>query len=414
MKNYELPISPNYVSNWGIKEAIREILQNAIDSDNCGHPKQILYSADGAVLTIINKGARLPLSSLVLGCSSKDDIDGMIGKFGEGYKLALVVLLRKGLKVDILNGEEEWTPSFKLSDNFGTQVLNIEVNQLPENVECDDVVFAISGIEEDLYKELQLLFPCINDDYGNMVESENGYILLEPKFKGKMYVEGLYIQSDDNFKYGYNFNSDVVDLDRDRKAINYYELRKLTAASIVTADICCPELFKAISDSYTDVRDITDVLDEASDDFLKQYRDMLYEEKGLEENTLVATESVMRQLQQMDVDMPIIKGTEIESYLVAKANDKLGLIYEAKEAASKKDDEDDAWQYVRNSNWMSLKCWFDKYCKRISKEGKEQFAKIMNRMEPSDMSYIRKYIPEDFVWTEDNFDNLGEQTKNQT
>lgn len=413
MKNYELPISPNYVSNWGIKEAIREILQNAIDSDNCGHPKQILYSADGAVLTIINKGARLPLSSLVLGCSSKDDIDGMIGKFGEGYKLALVVLLRKGLKVDILNGEEEWTPSFKLSDNFGTQVLNIEVNQLPENVECDDVVFAISGIEEDLYKELQLLFPCINDDYGNMVESENGYILLEPKFKGKMYVEGLYIQSDDNFKYGYNFNSDVVDLDRDRKAINYYELRKLTAASIVTADICCPELFKAISDSYTDVRDITDVLDEASDDFLKQYRDMLYEEKGLEENTLVATESVMRQLQQMDVDMPIIKGTEIESYLVAKANDKLGLIYEAKEAASKKDDEDDAWQYVRNSNWMSLKCWFDKYCKRISKEGKEQFAKIMNRIEPSDMSYIRKYIPEDFVWTEDNFDNLGEQTKNQ-
>ena len=62
MKNYELPISPNYVSNWGIKEAIREILQNAIDSDNCGHPKQILYSADGEVLTIINKGARLPLS----------------------------------------------------------------------------------------------------------------------------------------------------------------------------------------------------------------------------------------------------------------------------------------------------------------------------------------------------------------
>ena len=186
MKNYELPISPNYVSNWGIKEAIREILQNAIDSDNCGHPKQILYSADGAVLTVINKGARLPLSSLVLGCSSKDDIDGMIGKFGEGYKLALVVLLRKGLKVDILNGEEEWTPSFKLSDNFGTQVLNIEVNQLPENVECDDVVFAISGIDEDLYKELQLLFPCINDDYGNVVESDNGTILLDKKFQGKM------------------------------------------------------------------------------------------------------------------------------------------------------------------------------------------------------------------------------------
>ena len=324
MKNYELPISPNYVSNWGIKEAIREILQNAIDSDNCGHPKQILYSADGAVLTVINKGARLPLSSLVLGCSSKDDIDGMIGKFGEGYKLALVVLLRKGLKVDILNGEEEWIPSFKLSDNFGTQVLNIEVNQLPENAECDDVVFAISGIDEDLYKELQLLFPCINDDYGDVVESDNGTILLDKKFQGKMYVEGLFIQSDSNFQYGYNFKSSVVDLDRDRKAINYYELKKLTAASVVTAEKCSTEIFKAISNSYTDIKDITEVLDEASESFLTDYRDMLYEEKGLEENTLVATESVMKQLEQMDIDVPIVKGTEIESYLVAKANDKLG------------------------------------------------------------------------------------------
>ena len=414
MKNYELPISPNYVSNWGIKEAIREILQNAIDSDNCGHPKQILYSTDGAVLTIINKGARLPLSSLVLGCSSKDDIDGMIGKFGEGYKLALVVLLRKGLKVDILNGEEEWIPSFKLSDNFGTQVLNIEVNQLPENAKCDDVVFAISGIGEDLYKELQLLFPCINDDYGDVVESDNGTILLDKKFQGKMYVEGLFIQSDSNFQYGYNFKSSVVDLDRDRKAINYYELKKLTAASVVTAEKCSAEIFKAISNSYTDIKDITEVLDEASESFLTDYRDMLYEEKGLEENTLVATESVMKQLEQMDIDVPIVKGTEIESYLVAKANDKLGLIYQAKEEAKKKTSEEDAWDYVLGSRWFALKVWFTKYCKRISKEGKAEFEKILKYSEPSDLYYINKYIPDDFEWTEENFKNLSEQIKNQT
>ena len=414
MKNYELPISPNYVSNWGIKEAIREILQNAIDSDNCGHPKQILYSADGAVLTIINKGARLPLSSLVLGCSSKDDIDGMIGKFGEGYKLALVVLLRKGLKVDILNGEEEWIPSFKLSDNFGTQVLNIEVNQLPENAECDDVVFAISGTDEDLYKELQLLFPCINDDYGDVVESDNGAILLDKKFQGKMYVEGLFIQSDSNFQYGYNFKSSVVDLDRDRKAINYYELKKLTAASVVTAEKCSAEIFKAISNSYTDIKDITEVLDEASESFLTDYRDMLYEEKGLEENTLVATESVMKQLEQMDIDVPIVKGTEIESYLVAKANDKLGLIYQAKEEAKKKTSEEDAWEYVLDSRWFMLKVWFTKYCKRISKEGKAEFEKILKYSEPSDLYYIKKYIPDNFEWTEENFEKLAEQIKNQT
>lgn len=412
MNNYELPLSPNYVCNWGVKEAIRELLQNAIDGEHCGHPKEIKYNESERVLYIINNETKLPKSSLVLGCSSKDSIEGMIGKFGEGYKLALIVLLRKGFTVDIINADERWTPNFTISEKFGTQVLNIEVNNL-EHAETD-LCFAITGIDKELYTELLTYFPCIDGDYGNMVESENGYILLEPKFKGKMYVEGLYVQSDNNFKYGYNFNSDVVDLDRDRKAINYYELRKLTAASVITAETCCAELFKAISDSCTDVRDITDVLDEASDEFLKEYRDMLYEEKGLEENTLVATESVMKQLQQMDIETPVVKGTEIESYLVAKANDKLGLIYEAKEAASKKSDEDDAWDYVRRSNWMSLKCWFDKYCNRVSKEGKEQFKKIMDRMEPSDFSYIRKYIPEDFVWTENNFDELEEKIKSQT
>lgn len=417
MKNYELPISPNYVSNWGIKEAIRELLQNAIDGEHCGHKKSVMYNENERILYIISQDTKLPKSSLVLGCSSKDSIDGMIGKFGEGYKLALVVLLRKGLSVHIINADEEWVPTFAVSEQFGTQVLNIAVKDLSsEDKACinTDLCFAISGIDKELYDELLIYFPCINNDYGNIVTSDNGYILLEEKFKGKMYVEGLYIQSDDNFKYGYSFNSDVVDLDRDRKAINYYELRKLTAASVVTAETCCTELFKAISDSCTDVKDITDVLDEASDEFLKEYRDMLYKEKGLEENTLVATESVMRQLEQMDIDMPIVKGTEIESYLVAKANDKLGLIYEAKEAASKKSNEDDAWHYVRNSNWMSLKCWFDKYGKRISKEGKKEFNRIMQIMEPSDFSYIRKYIPEDFIWTHNNFNNLEEQIKNQT
>ena len=233
MENYELPLSPNYVCNWGIREAIRELLQNAIDGENCGHPKEIEYSESERILYIRNKNTKLPKSSLVLGCSSKDSIEGMIGKFGEGYKLALIVLLRKGFTVNIINADEEWIPNFTISEKFGTQVLNIEVNNL-EHAETD-LCFSISGVDKDLYDELLTYFPCIDGDYGNMVESENGYILLEPKFKGKMYVEGLYIQSDDNFKYGYNFNSDVVDLDRDRKAINYYELRKLTAASVVTA-----------------------------------------------------------------------------------------------------------------------------------------------------------------------------------
>ena len=338
MKEYELTISPNYVSNWGVREAIRELLQNAVDANICGYSKIIEYDNNIQTLKIKNEGAKLPASSLILGCSSKGNNDNLTGQFGEGFKLALVVLIRKGYGVNIINSDELWVPKFEFSDKFQSQVLTITVK---DTKDIGYLSFEIQGITQDVYNDLLDYFPCIDDNYGETIKSDNGYILLDDRFAGKMYVEGLYIQSDSNFKYGYNFNANVVDLDRDRRAINYYELRKLTAASVVTAESCSPELFKAISNSCTDVRDIEDVIEEASDDFLQEYRDMLYEKMGLEENTLIATESVMKQLQQMDIDVPVAKGTEIESYLVAKANDKLGIIYEAKEQVNKKRDEED-------------------------------------------------------------------------
>ena len=140
---------------------------------------------------------------------------------------------------------------------------------------------------------------------------------------------------------------------------------------------------------------------------------MLYAEKNLEEDTLVATKSVMKQLEQMDIDIPVIEGTEIESYLVAKANDKLGLIYEAQEQANKKENENDAWYYVEASNWIKLKYWINKYGKRLSKEGKKEFEKIIQCLKPSSLYDIQTYIPEDFEWTKENFEQLEEQYKNQ-
>lgn len=413
---YELPLSPNYVCNWELKEAIRELLQNAIDGENCGHKRSIKYNEEAEILYIVNENTKLSKSSLVLGCSSKDSIDGMIGKFGEGYKLALIVLLRKGFKVKIINADEEWTPQFAVSKKFDTQVLTINIKSLSTDEDkCigTDLCFAISGINKQLYNELLKYFPCMDDNYGETLKTDNGEILFDKRFSGKMFVEGLYIQEDKNFKYGYNFNSDVVNLDRDRKAINYYELKQLTAQSIITAEGCNPELFKAISDSYNDIKDIKEVLDDANESFLMEYRDMLYAEKNLEEDTLVATKSVMKQLEQIDIDIPVIEGTEIESYLIAKANDKLGLIYEAQEQVNKKESENDAWYYVGVSNWIKLRYWMNQYGKRISKEGKKEFERIIKYFEPSGLYDIQTYIPEDFEWTKENFKELEEQYKSQ-
>ena len=214
MKNYEIPISPNYVHNWGVQEAVRELLQNAIDADKCGYKKDVLYNKESNLLTIVSTGITLPVSSLVLGCSTKDENESLIGKYGEGYKLALVVLLRKGYIINICNGSQTWTPSFKDSEIFQTKILNIDVTE--NDFECNDLVFCIQGVSEQLYNSLLNMFPCIDNNFGKTINTSNGAILLDARFKGQMFVEGLYIQTDANFKYGYNFNVETVQLDRDR------------------------------------------------------------------------------------------------------------------------------------------------------------------------------------------------------
>lgn len=404
--NYEITISPNYVSNWGIKEAIRELLQNAIDGETNGYEKIINY--DGNTLNITSLGIDLKAKDLILGCSSKEDQEGMVGKYGEGFKLALVVLLRKGMNVEIQNGNKIWIPSFKVSDTFETQVLNIEEIDSVGN----ELTFSISPVDQQLYNSLLDYFPCIDDSFGEVINCDNGQILLDKKFKGKMYVEGLYIQTDDNFKYGYNFNSDVVELDRDRKAINYYDLRALTAQSIITAEECNKEIFDAITDSCVDVRDIEDVIDEASESFLEEYREQFYEENDLDENTLVATESVMRQLEQMDIDVPVVKGTEIQSYLIAKANDKLGIIEEAKEAIKNKNDKEEAFDNFRGSTYSKLMKWFVYNKRYLPKKAQKEFEEIVKNsynIKPYHFSDIQSFIPDDFDYTDESIRGLKEE-----
>lgn len=126
MKAIELSLSPKYVSGWGVEEAVREILQNAIDQKADGAEVSVSY--DRETLSILTDGARLKTSTLLLGESGKDD-ERYIGKYGEGYKLALLVLTRERKPVKVVTDAETWTPEFRLSETFGEESLQIDVEE---------------------------------------------------------------------------------------------------------------------------------------------------------------------------------------------------------------------------------------------------------------------------------------------
>ena len=81
------PISPEYVQSWTPVRALCELIANALDED-----RNATVGWAGGVLTITDGGPGIPEEGMILGYSTKTA--QQIGQFGEGKKLACLVLAR--------------------------------------------------------------------------------------------------------------------------------------------------------------------------------------------------------------------------------------------------------------------------------------------------------------------------------
>ena len=72
-----------------------------------------------------NKQSRLKVNTLLLGCTSKEDDTLTVGQFGEGYKIASLVLNRLGKAFTIYNNMENeiWIARFKNSKKWHGKIL---------------------------------------------------------------------------------------------------------------------------------------------------------------------------------------------------------------------------------------------------------------------------------------------------
>ena len=89
--------------DWGEWEAIRDIVQNALDE-----AESYQYGYDAKGLWIADKGKGVAIADFLLG-PPKLKPDYARGKFGEGMKIAALALLRKGYSVKVETvGREIW------------------------------------------------------------------------------------------------------------------------------------------------------------------------------------------------------------------------------------------------------------------------------------------------------------------
>lgn len=210
MKTLIYPISPNYMQHWGIKEAVRELLQNAIDSGTYS-----LAGTNASTLLIANEvDPGLTEDNLLLfGESSKSD-GTTIGKFGEGLKLALLVLARAEVRhaIRIVNEDNS---SLIICGHIRDNRLVLEVSgaiteprYMNVSVECQEAVLAS---EELLVSKQQF----------KTVLKTGACKVMTPG--GKLFVSGLFI-CDTKSEYSYNFTPDKLQLDRDRSIVGDFNL----------------------------------------------------------------------------------------------------------------------------------------------------------------------------------------------
>ena len=102
---FELPLTPNYVRDWDFSMAVRELIQNGLDQQSVDAKSlfSVDYDPDPQKLKFTNARSRLKVNTLLLGRSSKSNDEDTVGQFGEGYKIAALVLNRLGKTFTIYN-----------------------------------------------------------------------------------------------------------------------------------------------------------------------------------------------------------------------------------------------------------------------------------------------------------------------
>ena len=274
-------ISENYCKNWGFKQAIREFIQNQFDGiitkiqskdnlvvkgkgENCkinglnlylnfdfmrkGENTKIYgeirYDREKKTLLISNEG-KLFLGHFLLG-GEKEETNNpdIIGKFGEGMKLAILALCRMKKNITIISNNEKYSFIIKedqlfIQNNKPQMCLHCKEEKIEDKNSENKILVRIENIfEKEWINEIDNYLWLLGDNieiYTSIDKNniELGQAILEKSLRNRIYVKGIFVKE---FEKSENLsipgiNTNLI-LDRDRNYINYNEV-KIIVANII-------------------------------------------------------------------------------------------------------------------------------------------------------------------------------------
>jgi hypothetical protein len=245
----QYPISGNYCRTWTVVEALRELIANAIDS-----LAEVEISFKKDILTITDKGEGFSTRSLVIGESEHGKSDQQIGQFGEGLKIAMLVLAKKK-NTWRLSSTQFGIPEIRMRDNgLGVETLEVGISQSPEFTQKKGTTVVV-GCEAGEAAQALKMFLAIRSkgrwrgntfhvrlaaqegygEHGIDLDSYHPPSSEKPPENG-IFVNGLWTTSSDTL-FSYNMrNQQAKDsMNRDRTRMGATEVRVLVEGQLQTA-----------------------------------------------------------------------------------------------------------------------------------------------------------------------------------
>jgi len=212
-----------YLSNWTIKEALREVFQNYIDY---GKYTITAKDIDENTIKVIVTNDYKPekLEFLRIGNSEKNGNEDAIGHHGEGLKMAFLVFLREGYSFKIYNPDLMINARWHNDDMIGeTMEIHYQSNIMSDPKLTTGFVTKFE-CSKDIYEEF------INDIINEkdiVYTAYNGTIVDKPK--GNIYSGNLFVCNIPNLSNAYNIKPQFLPLDRDRSIPSNFDIEYYTS-----------------------------------------------------------------------------------------------------------------------------------------------------------------------------------------
>lgn len=205
MKYLDFNMSADYCSDWGYLEALREVVQNALDLNI----DEAMFQISGSSIYIDTFESVIPIECFTMGVSKKSE--DSIGKYGEGLKLAMMILTRIGANPTLTTSNYTVKGQFIPNPITGVETFNLVFKEYEKHI--NNTHFICDVLPEF---DTRLIKAKITP-FGNFLGRPKRFEVVDMP-AGNIYVNGLFVCNSEGLNYAYNFNPSCITLNRDRNA----------------------------------------------------------------------------------------------------------------------------------------------------------------------------------------------------